>query len=103
MRAPGGNHLGALTHNRLGKYNRGCRAVARDVIGFRCNLTTICAPMFSNLSASSISFATLLSSTTLRPFGAQCDFCGVGEDVHAARHALPTIAAEPDFLGSHVV
>ena len=47
---------------------------------------TICAPMFSNLSASSISFATvtpslvirgapkLLSSTTLRPFGPSVTF-----------------------------
>src|SRR6201987_1270467 len=48
---------------------------------FEATSRTICAPMFSNLSSSSISFATvtpsfvmrgapkLLSSTTLRPFG----------------------------------
>src|SRR3981189_2756057 len=49
--------------------------------GFQATSRTICAPMFSNLSSSSISLATvtpslvirgapkLLSSTTLRPFG----------------------------------
>ena len=48
---------------------------------FEATSRTICAPMFSNLSASSISLATVtpslvirgapndLSSTTLRPFG----------------------------------
>src|SRR5579871_6476696 len=53
---------------------------ARSLV-FEATSRTICAPMFSNLSSSSISFATvtpslvmrgapkLLSSTTLRPFG----------------------------------
>ena len=75
---------------------------------------TICAPMFSNLSASSISLATvtpslvirgapkLLSRTTLRPFGPERDLHRVGEDVDAAQHALAGIAAEPNVFGSHV-
>ena len=53
---------------------------------FEATSRTICAPMFSNLSASSISLATvtpslvmrgapkLLSSTTLRPFGPSVTF-----------------------------
>src|SRR6478736_1831133 len=53
---------------------------------FEATSRTICAPMFSNLSASSISLATvtpslvirgapkLLSSTTLRPFGPNVTF-----------------------------
>jgi hypothetical protein len=60
--------------------------------------------MFSNLSASSISFATVtpslvmrgapkdLSITTLRPFGPSVDLDRVGEDVDAAQHLVARIA-----------
>jgi hypothetical protein len=67
---------------------------------FEATSRTIWAPMFSNLSSSSISLATVtpslvmrgapndLSMTTLRPFGPERHLDGVGEDVDAAQHAL---------------
>ncbi len=82
-----GHRLGALAHDRLRQHRRGRRAVAGLVGGLAGDLAcTICAPMFSNLSESSISLATvtpslvmrgapkLLSSTTLRPFGPSVTF-----------------------------
>jgi hypothetical protein len=66
--------------------------------------------MFSNLSSSSISLATVtpslvmrgapndLSSTTLRPFGTERDLDGIGENVDAAQHAVAGIDAEFDFF-----
>ena len=60
---------------------------------------TICAPMFSNLSLSSISFATETPSLVIgggaealvehgvAALGAQRRLDGVGQDVHAAEHA----------------
>ena len=69
--------------------------------------------MFSNLSESSISLATvtpslvmrgapkLLSSTTLRPLGPSVTLTA-SKYVHAAQHPLPTLSAEFNFLGSHV-
>ena len=79
---PAATALDALAHDRLGQDGRGGGAVA-GLGRWSCEATsrTICAPMFSNLSASSISLATVtpslvmrgapndLSSTTLRPFG----------------------------------
>ena len=74
---------------------------------------TISAPMFSNLSSSSISLATVtpslvvrgapndFSSTTLRPLGPERDLDGVGENVDAAQHALASVAGEFDVFGSH--
>ena len=64
---------------------------------FEATSRTICAPMFSNLSLSSISLATvtpslvmrgapkLLSMTTLRPLGPKRHLHRIGEDVDAAR------------------
>jgi len=69
--------------------------------------------MFSNLSSSSISFATvtpslvmrgapkLLSSTTLRPFGAERHLHGIGENVDAAQHPVARVAAESYVFRSH--
>ena len=74
---------------------------------------TICAPMFSNLSLSSISFATETpslvtvgapnerSSTTLRPFGPERDFHGVGQDVQAMNHLGAGAFVETYFFGWH--
>jgi hypothetical protein len=69
--------------------------------------------MFSNLSASFLRDGHAIIGDSrgaeafveyhVAAFGAQCDFYGVGEDVHAAQHALPTVNAEPNFLGSQVV
>jgi hypothetical protein len=74
---------------------------------------TICAPMFSNLSSSSISLATVtpsllmrgapndLSRTTLRPL-AERHSHRVGENVDAAQHLVARLDREFDFLGSHL-
>ena len=76
---------------------------------------TIWAPMFSNLSASSISLATvtpslvvrgapkLLSITTLRPLGPERHLHGVGQDVDAAKHLLAGVGAEFHVFGCHVI
>ena len=80
-----------------------------------CDATsrTICAPMFSNLSESSISLATvtpslvirgapkLLSSTTLRPFGPSVTLTASARIVDAPEHPGPGVGGELDFLGSH--
>ena len=67
--------------------------------------------MFSNLSSSSISLATvtpslvmrgapkLLSITTLRPFGTERDLHGIGENIDAAQHAVARIAGKFHVLG----
>ena len=74
---------------------------------------TIWAPMFSNLSESSISLATVtpslvmrgapkhLSSTTLRPLGPSVTLTAVGQNIDAAHHARAGVAAKTDFLGCH--
>jgi len=61
-------------------------AITGQIVVLEATSRTICAPMFSNLSSSSISFATvtpslvmrgepkLLSSTTLRPLGPSVTF-----------------------------
>src|SRR6478736_2407107 len=73
---------------------------------------TICAPIFSNLSSSSISFATVtpslvmrgapndFSSTTLRPL-AERHLDRIGQDVDAAEHALAGILGKFYFLSWH--
>src|SRR5579885_1522714 len=73
---------------------------------------TICAPMFSYLSLSSISFATVtpsfvmvgephfLPSTTFRPFG-QRHAHRVRQNVHALEHRRPRVFPELQFLSSH--
>ena len=75
---------------------------------------TICAPMFSNLSSSSISLATVTPSLVVRgapndlsridvaALGPERDLHGVGENVDAAQHALAGIGGEFDVFGSHV-
>ena len=81
---------------------------------FEATSRTICAPMFSNLSLSSISLATvtpslvmrgapkLFSMTTLRPFGPERHLHRIGEDVDAVENALTRIAAEFHVLGCHL-
>src|SRR3981081_2258613 len=76
---------------------------------------TIWAPMFSNLSSSSISLATVtpslvmrgapndLSSTTFRPFGPQGYAYRVGENVDTLQHFFSSIEREFPFLGGHVL
>ena len=71
------------------------------------------APMFSNLSESSISLATVtpslvmrgapydLSSRTLRPLGPSVTFTEFGQDVDAAQHAGAGVAAETYFFSCH--
>jgi hypothetical protein len=66
---------------------------------FEATSRTICAPMFSNLSSSSISLATVTPSLVMRgapndfldddvaALGAERHLDGVGENVDAAQHA----------------
>jgi len=74
---------------------------------------TIWAPMFSNLSASSISLATTdavlgdrggaeaLVEHDVAALRAQGCLDGIGEDVHALHHAGAGVFTETNFLGSH--
>ncbi len=80
---------------------------------FEATSRTICAPMFSNLSASSISLATvtpslvirgapkLLSSTTLRPFGPSVTFTASARIWTPLSILLARVGRKLDFLGSH--
>ena len=80
---------------------------------FEATSRTICAPMFSNLSSSSISLATVtpslvmrgapndLSRMTLRPLGPSVTSDGVGEDVDAAQHLLARVGGKTYVFGSH--
>src|SRR4051794_16502881 len=73
---------------------------------------TIWAPMFSNLSESSISLATvtpslvtrgapkLFSSTTLRPLGAERHLDGVGQNIDTAQHLVTRVGREAYVFGS---
>jgi hypothetical protein len=77
----GGHRLGALADDRRRQHGCGGGAVAGEVVGLGATSRTIWAPMFSNLSWSSISLATVtpsfvmrgapkdFSMTTLRPLG----------------------------------
>jgi len=65
--------------------------------------------MFSNLSSSSISLATVTPSLVERgaPYdvsalGPERDSHRVGEDVDAAQHALAGVARKANFFGSHL-
>jgi hypothetical protein len=68
--------------------------------------------MFSNLSSSSISLATVTPSLVMRgapndlsmttALGAEGDLHRVGEDVDAAQHALTGVAGEFYVFSSHV-
>ena len=62
----GRNGLGTFANDRLGENGRRRRAVTGDVVGLGATSLTICAPMFSNLSASSISLATVTPSLVIR-------------------------------------
>ena len=74
---------------------------------------TICAPMFSNLSSSWISLATVtpslvtvgapqdFSMTTLRPLGPSVTVTGVSEHADPAQDAVAGLFAELDDLCSH--
>ena len=87
---------------------------ARSLV-FEATSRTIWAPMFSNLSASSISLATVtpslvmrgapndLSSTTQRPLGPSVTFTAFGQNVDAAQHALARVGAEFHVFRSHVL
>ncbi len=76
---------------------------------------SICAPMFSNLSFSSISLATVTPSLVIAgsaealvendvaALGPQRDLYGVGEDIHAAQDAFARVARKAYVLGCHVL
>ncbi len=82
---------------------------------FEATSRTICAPMFSNLSSSSISFATVTPSLVMRgapnalvehdvaALGAERHPHRIGEDVDAAQHAVARIDGEFDVFSSHCV
>ncbi len=75
---------------------------------------TIWAPMFSNLSASSISLATVTPSLVMRgapndlldddvaALGAERDLHRIGEDLDAAQHRVARVGGKTDFFGCHV-
>jgi hypothetical protein len=93
--APAGDVLDALAEDRLREHGRGGRAVAGDVGGLEATSFTICAPMFSSGSLSSISLATvtpslvmvgraeLLVEDDVAALGAERDLDRVGELVDA--------------------
>ena len=76
---------------------------------------TICAPMFSNLSFSSISLATETpslvtvgapkerSSTTLRPFGPRVTLTASARMLTPAHHAAASGIAKLDFFSCHAL
>ena len=75
---------------------------------------SICAPMFSNLSSSSISLATVTPSLVMRgapklfsmhdiaALGAERHLDRVGENIDAAQHAIARVSGKFDVLGSHL-
>ena len=76
---------------------------------------TICAPMFSNRSLSSISFATetpslvivgapkLRSSTTLRPLGPRVTLTALASTFTPCHHSIAYAVAEADVFSCHVL
>ena len=76
---------------------------------------SICAPMFSNLSSSSISLATVTPSLVMRgraealldddvaALGAERHLHRVGENIDAAQHAIARVSGKFNVFGSHVV
>ena len=81
---------------------------------FEATSRTICAPMFSNLSSSSISLATvtpslvmrgapkLLSRTTLRPLGPSVTFTALARMSTPRSISLARVGGEFYVFGSHV-
>ena len=77
---------------------------------FDGDLFTICAPMFSNRSSSSISLATVtpsfvmrgapkdFSMTTLRPFGPGVTFTALLRIFHATQHAIAGVMRKLERL-----
>ncbi len=80
---------------------------------FEATSRTIWAPMFSNLSSSSISLATVTPSLVMRgapnalvehdvaALRTERHLDGVGEDVDAAQHAVARVDAEFYVFSSH--
>jgi hypothetical protein len=63
----GGNRLQAFAQDGLRQHGRGGGAVAGQIVGgLEATSFTICAPMFSNLSSSSTSLATVTPSLVTR-------------------------------------
>jgi hypothetical protein len=74
---------------------------------------TICAPMFSNLSSSSISLATVtpilggagsavgLVEDDVTALGSERYSYGVRQNVDTTQHAVARVAGKTDFLGRH--
>ena len=74
---------------------------------------SICAPMFSNLSSSSISLATVTPSLVMRgrtealfdddvaALGAERHLHRVGENIDAAQHAIAGVSGKFNVFGSH--
>ena len=109
----GGDRLGAFLDDRMGEHGRGGGAVAGLSLVFWATSRTIWAPMFSNLSSSSISLATVTPSLVMRgraeglvehdvaALGAERHFHGVGENVDAAQHAVAGVGGESYVFGCH--
>ena len=108
----GRDELGALAEDRLGEHGGGRGAVAGDVGGLRGDLLHHLAPMFSKLSSSSISLATvtpslvtvgepqLFSISDVAAARAERDLHGVGQRVDALEHALAGVLVVADLLGA---
>ena len=75
----GGYSLQAFANDRLGQNRSSGCAVTGYVVGLGSNFRTICAPMFSNLSSSSISLATETPSLVMR---------GAPKDLSRRRYGL---------------
>ena len=110
----GGDRLGALAHDRLGQHGRGRGAVAGDVAGLARDLAhhlrAHVLELVGELDFLGDRHAVLGDPrraealvehhvAALRP---ERHLHRVGENVHAAQHALAGVTAEPNFLGSHV-
>ena len=111
----GGHGLGPFLDDCRGRAQ--LRSSCRHRPGTRsCDATsfTICAPIFSNLSSSSISLATVTPSLVIaRPeglvehdiasLGAERHPHRIGENIDAAQHLFARLDREFDLLGTHCV
>ena len=110
-----GHRLGALAHDRLGEHGRGGGAVTGDVAGLRSDLAhhlrAHVLELVGELDLLGDGHAVLgdagcaeaLVEHHVAALRAQRDLHCVGQDVHAAQHALAGITAEPYVFGSHVL
>ena len=105
----GRDRLHALADDRLGEHGGVVVPSPATSLVLLATSRTIWAPMFSNLSASSISLATVTPSLVMRgapkfvehdiaALRAQRHLDGIGENVDAAQHALLGVAAEAGLL-----